>query len=285
MCSRRVLAHSATILNNFLSVFSGFVVCTDYCLPEEQVAAINRQAKNMKKLFYTSVLVSLLLGGSVRAQFTSSVVYDGTTQEYLHRLDLFENYGNKKKLIDSKNQLVKFQHEHEDGTRTHRIFKLEIVGSSEEVVEFHVTYQGQEPAAEDVNSVQIDFDKAVISFLGFPLPKDHPLAGNWGRRYTFTFDDYETDEDNREVMIENSSPVRFSVDDKTGELKRIDVMTVYKTPEGFVGKIKAIEPEQPVNMKTMRIEEQRELAEQLLEKHAIPTPPIENLPTESHNDS
>lgn len=230
----------------------------------------------MTKLTFISVLVSLLLGGSIQAQFTSSIVYDGTIQEYLHRVDIFESYGNKEKLIDSKNQLVKFQHEHEDGTRTHRIFKLEIVGSSEEVVEFHVTYQGQEPAAEDVNRVEIDFDKAVISFLGFPLPKDHPLAGNWGRRYTFTFDDYETDEDDREVMIENSSPVRFSVDDKTGELKRIDVMTVYKTPKGFVGKIKAIEPEQPVNMKSMSVEEHRELAEQLLEKHRVPTPSNEH---------
>lgn len=232
----------------------------------------------MKKLIYTSVLVSLLLGGSNQAQFTSSIVYDGTMQEYLHRLDFFENYGNKEKLIDSKNQLVKFQHEHEDGTWTDKVFKLEIVGSSEEVVEFHVTYEGQKSADEDEDRLEIDFDKAVTSLVGFPLPKNHPLAGNWGRRYTFTFDDYETDEDDTDVMMEKSSPVRFSIDDNTGELKRIDIMTIYKTPKGFVGKMRAIEPEQPMNMKTMRIEEQRELAEQLLEKHATPPAQTPNEP-------
>lgn len=230
----------------------------------------------MKKLTYTSVLVSLLLAGSIQAQFTSSIVYDGTMQEYLHRLDLFENYGNKEKLIDSNNQLVKFQHEHEDGTWTDKVFKLEIVGSSEEVVEFHVTYEGQKSADEDEDSLEIDFDKAITSLVGFPLPKDHPLAGNWGRRYSYTFDGYGKDENDTDVRKEENSLVRFSVDDETEELKRIDVMTIYKTPEGFVGKMRAIEPEQPMNMKTMRIEEQRELAEQLLEKHAIPTTPIEN---------
>ena len=225
----------------------------------------------MKKLTYTSVLVSLLLVGSIQAQFTSSIVYDGTKQEYLHRLDLFENYGNKQKLIDSKNQLVKFQHEHEDGSWTHRILKLEIVGSSEEVVEFHVTYQGQESADEDEISLEIDFDKAVTSFLGFPLPKDHPLVGNWGLRQTYNFDGKVQDENNQDVKTEARAPVRFSIDDDTGELKRIDMMTIYKTPDGFVGTIKAIEPEKPVNMKTMSVEEHLELVEQLLEKHAIPT--------------
>lgn len=230
----------------------------------------------MTKVIYIFVLVVLLLGGSIQAQFTSSVVYDGTMQEYLHRLDLFESYGNKEKLIDSKNQLVKFQHELEDGTWTHRIFKLEIVGPSEEVVEFHVTYQGQESTDDDEDDLEIDFDKAISSFVGFPLPKSHPLAGNWGRRHTYPFDGYGKDDDGTDGMLEKSSLVRFSVEDETGELKRIDIMTIYETSEGIVGKMRAIEPEQTMNMGTRRVEEEREFAVEMLEKHAIPTPPTKH---------
>lgn len=243
--------------------------------------AFYRLANNMQKLMiHTFVLVVLLLGGSIQAQFTSSIVYDGTMQEYLHRLDLFENYGNKQKLIDSQNQLVKFQHEHEDGTWTHRISKLEIVGSSDDVVKFHVTYQGQESAAEEVNRLEIDFDRAVSSFLGFPLPKDHPLVGNWGLRLTYNLDGKVQNEKNQDVKTEARAPVRFSIDDDTGELKRIDMMTIFKTPEGFVGKIRALELDQPVNMKTMSVEEHRELAEQLLEKHVLLPPQTPNEPVD-----
>lgn len=230
----------------------------------------------MTKVIYIFVLVALLLGGSIQAQFTSSVVYDGTMQEYLHRLDLFESYGNKEKLIDSKNQLVKFQHEHEDGTWTHKTFKLEIVGSLEDISEFHVTYQGQESTDDDEEDLEIDFDKSIYSFVGFPLPKNHPLVGNWGRRHTYAFDGFTKDENDSDVRMEESSLVRFSVDDETGELKRIDIMIVYKTPEGFVGKIRAIEPEQSMNMDTRCVEEEREFAVEMLEKHAIPSPLTEH---------
>ena len=230
----------------------------------------------MKKVIYIFVLVALLLGGSVQAQFTSSVVYDGTMQEYLHRLDLFESYGNKEKLIDSKNQLVKFQHEHEDGTWTHKTFKLEIVGPSKEVVEFRVTYQAKESTEDEENSLEIDFDKAVSSFIGFPLPKDHPLAGNWGRRQTFNFDSKDPDGNIQQAKTEVRAPVRFSIDDDTGALKRVDMMTIYETPKGFVGKIRALDPEQPVNMKSMSVEAQANLVDELLEKHALPSPPTEH---------
>ncbi|MXZ44564.1 MAG: hypothetical protein F4Z01_06290 [Gammaproteobacteria bacterium] len=232
----------------------------------------------MKKLTCTALFVSLLLSGSVLAQFTSSIVYDRTMQEFLHRIDLFENYGNKEKLLDSKRQLVKFQHLHEDGTTTHKMFKLEIVGPKEDVIEFHVTYQKQEGEDENENDQQLDFEKALTSFIGFRLPRDHPRAGNWGRRYTYRFDSQEQNENDQEVIAETSTPVRFSIDDETGELKRIDIMSFSLTTEGFVGKIKPLNPEQPIRMYSMSTKEHRELAEQLLKKHAIPAPQTPDEP-------
>lgn len=249
--------------------------------------SFRQHLKNMKKLIYSTLFVSVLLGGSVQSEFTSSIVYDGTMQEYLHRLELFESYGNMGKMLDGKRQLVKFQHEHEDGTRTHKIFKLEIFGPKEDVVEFHVSYQKQEGEDEDENPQKIDFEKALVSFFGFPLPKDHPRAGIWGRRYTYRFDSQVQNENDQEVSAETSTPVRFSIDDETGELKRIDIMSFSLTTEGFVGKIKPLNPEQPIRMYSMSTKEHRELAEQLLEKHAIPEfqTPDESMDVDDPADS
>ena len=234
-----------------------------------------------------------MLVGEIQAEFTSSIVYDGTMQEFLHRLDLFESYGNKQKLIDSKNQLVKLQHEHEDGTWTYKVFKLEIVERSEDVVEFHVTHQKQEGADDDENrndenNQEIDFDKTLSSFLGFPLPKDHPLAGNWGLRLSYIINGHEKDENNQDVKTEKDTAVRFSIDDDTGELKRMDIMSIAETGEGFVGKIRAISPEQPINMKSLSVKEHKELAKQVLEKHSMLQPQMLKDPTDisdSSNDS
>lgn len=217
----------------------------------------------MKTLTCAVVLVSLLIGGIAQAQFTSSVVYGGTMPEYLHRLDLFENYGNKEKLIDAEKQLVKFSHRHKDGTLTERVFKLDIVGPTEDIVEFHVTFQREED--EDNSSVEIDFDEAVISFIGFPLPKSHPLAKRWGHRLTFNFDGRDQD-----VQTGERSPVRFSFDHDTEQLKRIDIMSIYETAEGFVGKMKPMEPEKPWDVKSMSLKNRLKLVDELLEKHGIP---------------
>ena len=239
---------------------------------------------------FLTLLLALALVGEIHAEFTSSIVYDGAMQEFLHRLDLFESYGNKQKLIDSKNQLVKFQHEHDDGTWTDKVYKLEIVKGSEDTVEFHVTHQKQEGVDDDENRndenrLEIDFDQALHSFLGFPLPKDHPRSGNWGMRLAYTMNDHEKDETIQDVKAENSTAVRFSIDDDTGVLKRIDIVSIAKTPEGFVGKIRAISPEQPTNMKSMSVEEHKKLARQLLEKHAIPQPQTLKEPTENSDPS
>ena len=219
----------------------------------------------MKTLTCAVVLVSLLIGGIAQAQFTSSVVYGGTMPEYLHRLDLFENYGNKEKLIDAEKQLVKFSHGHKDGTLSERVFKLDIVGASDDIVEFHVTFQRDEEIETDNTSVEIDFDEAVISFIGFPLPKSHPLAKRWGHRLTFNFDGRDQDEKSDE-----RSPVRFSFEHDTEELKRIDIMSIYKTAEGFVGKMKPMEPEKPWDVKSMSLKKRLKLVDELLEKHGIP---------------
>ena len=239
----------------------------------------------MKTWNYFTILVAITLVGVVQAEFTSSIVYDGTMQEFLHRLDLFEGYGNKTKLIDSENQLVKFQHEHEDGSETYEIYRLEIVERSEDVVEFHVNHQEQEGVDDDENRndesfLEIDFDSALYSFLGFPLPKSHPLAGNWGRRLSYTIDGQEKDENSQDVLTENGTAVRFSVDDDSGELKRIDIMSIALSSEGFVGKIRAISPEQPTNMNSLSVEEHMELARKLLDKHLVPQPQMQKEPAE-----
>ncbi|MXZ54784.1 MAG: hypothetical protein F4227_08500 [Gammaproteobacteria bacterium] len=232
----------------------------------------------MKTLTYTTVLVLLLLGGVAHAQFTSSVVYSGTMPEYLHRLDLFENYGNKEKLIDAEEHLVKFSHEHKDGTLTERVFKLDIVGPTEDIIEFHVTFQREEDLEDDDSSVAIDFDEAVISFIGFPLPRSHPLARRWGHRLTYNFDARDQDD-----QTKVRSPVRFSFEHDTEELKRIDIMSIYQTAEGFVGKIKPIEPEESWDVKSMSLRKRLKLVNELLEKHGIPAPQTSDvLETEEH---
>lgn len=231
-----------------------------------------------KTLTCAVVLVLLLIGGVAHAQFTSSVVYGGTMPEYLHRLDLFENYGNKEKLIDAKEHLVKFSHEHKDGTLTERVFKLDIIGPKEDIVEFRVTFQREEDVEEDDSSVEIDFEEAVISFIGFPLPKSHPLAKRWGHRLTFNFDGRD-----QNVQTKVRSPVRFSIEQDTDELKRIDIMSIYQTAEGFVGKIKPIEPEESWDVKSMSLRKRLKLVNELLEKHGIPAPQTSDvLETEEH---
>ena len=205
-------------------------------------------------------------------------MYGGIIPEYLHRLDLFESYGNKEKLVDAEKQLVKFSHEHKDGTLSERVFKLDIVGPTEDIVEFHLTFQREEDVEEDDSRVEIDFDEAVISFIGFPLPKSHPLARRWGHRLTYNFDGRDQDE-----QTKVRSPVRFSFEHDTEELKRIDIMSIYKTAEGFVGKIKPIEPEKSWDVKSMSLRKRLKLVNELLEKHGIPAPQTSDvLETEEH---
>lgn len=217
--------------------------------------------------------LAIFLVPKANAEFTSSVVYDGTIGEFLHRLELFEDYGNKQKLIDPEKQLVKFQHQHEDGSLTSKIYKLEIVEPSDHVIEFHVSYQKPQVSetkklANEMIDQEIDIDKAIKSLTGFRLPKDHSHAGIWGKRETYTINGLKEDETGRVLATEASTPVRLSIDDDTGAVKRIDFLSISKTPDGFAGTIKTMFPEDPINWINMNSREQREFLEELLKKNA-----------------
>ena len=226
---------------------------------------------DMKTPISIVLTLAVFFAPNTKAEFTSSVVYDGNIGEFLHRLELFEDYGNKQKLIDSENQLVKFQHEHEDGSLTFKIYKLEILEPSEDLVEFHVSHQIPQGAdasdlAKEQDDKEIDIDNALKSLMGFRLPKDHPNAGIWGKRETYTINGLEDDENDRVVATEVSTPVRFSIDDDTGEVKRIDFLSISKTAEGIVGRIRVKIPEQPINFYKLSHEDREELVEELLGK-------------------
>ena len=62
----------------------------------------------MKKLIYTSVLVSLLLSGSTQAEFTELYLDTDSISRILSDLDFFKNYGNRLKMIDYENMMFKF---------------------------------------------------------------------------------------------------------------------------------------------------------------------------------
>ena len=227
---------------------------------------------DMKTMICIVLFLATFLVLKANAEFISSVAYDGTIGEFLHRLELFEDYGNKQKLIDPEKQLVKFQHQHEDGSLTSKIYKLEIVEPSDHVIEFHVSYQKPQVAdtknlANEVNDQEIHIDKAIKSLMEFRLPKDHSYAGIWGKRETYTINGLKEDENGRVVATETSTPIRLSIDDDTSEVKRIDFLSISRTPEGFVGTIKTMFPEDPINWINMNSREQREFLEELLMKN------------------
>lgn len=234
---------------------------------------LRTSVKDMKTLVCIVSFLATFLVLKANAEFISSVAYDGTIGEFLHRLELFEDYGNKQKLIDPEKQLVKFQHQHEDGSLTSKIYKLEIVEPSDHVIEFHVSYQKPQVAdsknlANEVNDQEIHIDKAIKSLMEFRLPRDHSHAGIWGKRETYTINGLKEDENGRVEATETSTPIRLSIDEDTSEVKRIDFLSISKTPEGFVGTIKTMFPEDPINWINMNSREQREFLEELLMKNA-----------------
>ena len=69
------------------------------------------------------MFVSLLLVGVVQAEFTTTIGEDHSIKDVLHQLDFFKSYGNRTKMIDRENMMVKFRHEYEDGTKTYKTVK------------------------------------------------------------------------------------------------------------------------------------------------------------------
>ena len=107
------------------------------------------------------------------------------------------------------------------------------------------------------------------------LPKDHPLAGLNGASRTITTDGFERDENNRNVLTEKSTPVRFLVDIDTDEVNRIDIFSISTMPDGLIYKVQSSLPEEPLNFKSMGWRAKIKLVEELLEKYKALSPPTQ----------
>ena len=213
----------------------------------------------------------------------------------LYDLDFLENYGNRLKMIDYENMMVKFRHVDKDGNRNYKIYKVKVENPSDHVIEVHYTFQKVTGIDEhgwwdDDKIPEIDFDKALDQWTEFRIPKEHPLylgseIGQRRRISKLSIGGSMNDEGDQGTASEESTPVRFLVSFR-GEVRRIDVFSVAKTDEGIILKVELLIPEEKTLFRSRNLKEQTELVEDLLEKIATMPPEKQKArESEDHEES
>ncbi|MXZ44565.1 MAG: hypothetical protein F4Z01_06295 [Gammaproteobacteria bacterium] len=224
-----------------------------------------------------ALVAMLTLVPVAQAKFTETVLEDGSIKDVVYELEIFESYGNKTKVFDHENMLIKFRHQYEDGTKTYKTYKVEVLEVSENKLEIHVKYQEEKGTDDrgwrsDDSKQEIDVNKAFEFWLNFSLPDSHSLSELKGYYNTHTINGLVKDEKSSGfAKTEDSTPIRFVVDVDTGEVVRIDFLSLSTTSDGLVYKMEMLVPDESIILKSMDSRAVRNLVEELLKANTPDT--------------
>ena len=233
----------------------------------------------MKIRLCIALVAMLTLVSVAQAKFTLVVLEDGSIKDVVYELEIFKSYGNKTKVFDHENMLIKFRHQYEDGTKTYKTYKVEVLEISENKLELQVKYQEEKGTDDrgwrsDDSMQEIDVNKAFEFWLNFSLPDSHSLSERKGYYNTHTINGLVKDKTSPTGLAktEDSTPLRFVVDVDTGEVVRIDILSLSTTSDGLVYKMEMLVPDESIILKSMDSKAVRSLVEELLKANTPDTP-------------
>lgn len=227
----------------------------------------------MKTRICTTLLALFLWVPATHAEFSSDLLDTDSITRMIVDLNFFKSFGNRLRMVDYENMLVKFRHTYKDGARIYKIYKVDVEKPSKHVIELDYTFQSEQGIDEfgwwdDEKIPELDLDKALEQWTKFRIPKEHPLfveseIGMNRRIRNLSIARPTNDESDRQTKSEKDTPVRFLVS-YSGEIKRIDVFSVAKTKKGVSFSAEILVPAEQTSFWSLDRQKQTDLVEQLL---------------------
>lgn len=235
----------------------------------------------MKTRIGTSLIALFVWVPATHAEFSSDLLHTDSITRMIVELNFFKSFGNRVRMVDYENMLVKFRHGYKDGARIYKIYKVDVEKPSKHVIALDYTIQSEQGIDEhgwwdDENIPDIDLDKALEQWTEFRIPKGHPLyveseIGMNRRIRELSIDRPTNDEGDQQTNSEKDTPVRFLVS-FSGKVKRIDVFSVAKTKEGVRLTVEILVPSEQTSFWSLNSQMQKELVEQLLKNISTVSP-------------
>ena len=235
----------------------------------------------MKTRIYTTLIALFVWVPATQAEFSSDLLDTDSITRMIVDLNFFKSFGNRLRMVDYENMLVKFRHGYKDGARIYKVYRVDVEKPSKHVIELDYTFQSEQGIDEygwwdDEKIPEIDLDKALEQWAEFRIPKGHPLyveseIGMNRRLSKLSIDRPKNEESDQQSKSEKDTPVRFLVS-FSGEVKRIDVFSVAKTKEGVRLTVEILVPAEQTSFWSLNSQMQKELVEQLLKNISTVSP-------------